>query len=225
VRVPTRVTRYPVPAARHRVEQTIERSRFICTIDRVAAPEDAQRFIREIDHEFGDATHNCWAYVADAPGTDNRVGMSDDGEPHGTAGRPMLTVLLHSGVGEIAAVVTRFYGGTKLGTGGLVKAYGGAVQLALETLPRAERIDWVRVAVIIGYASVTIAQQQFARFEAETVEQQYGVDVRYLLRVPRTHLVELREALANATSGEAHMEPADNPGDGRSAESRASGHG
>ena len=149
--------------------------------------------------------------------------MSDDGEPHGTAGRPMLTVLLHSGVGEIAAVVTRFYGGTKLGTGGLVKAYGGAVQLALETMPRAERIDWVTVAVTIGYASVTIAQQQFVRYEAEMVEQQYGVDVRYLLRVPRPHLVELREALANATSGEAHFEDSDQSEDGPSETSQSSG--
>ena len=223
MRVSTRVTRYPVPAARHRVEQTIERSRFICTIERVSAPEDAQRFIRGIDHEFGNATHNCWAYVADAPASTNRVGMSDDGEPHGTAGRPMLTVLLHSGVGEIAAVVTRFYGGTKLGTGGLVKAYGGAVQLALETMPRAERIDWVTVAVTIGYASVTIAQQQFVRYEAEMVEQQYGVDVRYLLRVPRPHLVELREALANATSGEAHFEDSDQSEDGPSEISQSSG--
>ncbi len=217
------MTRYPVPAARHRVEQTIERSRFVCTIDRVAAPEDAQRFIREIGHEFGDATHNCWAYVADAPGSTNRVGMSDDGEPHGTAGRPMLTVLLHSGIGEVAAVVTRYYGGTKLGTGGLVKAYGGAVQLALETLPLAERIDWVTVTVTIGYASVTVAQQQFVRCEAETLEQQYGVDVRYLLRVPRPRIVELREALANATSGEARFELPDDSGDVPSGEPRAKG--
>lgn len=203
------MTRYPVPATRHRVEQTIDRSRFICTIERVAAPEDAQRFIREIDHEFDDATHNCWAYVADAPGSTNRVGMSDDGEPHGTAGRPMLTVLLHSGIGEIAAVVTRYYGGTKLGTGGLVKAYGGTVQLALQTLPRAERMDWVTVSVTIGYASVTVAQQHFAHVEAETLEHRYGADVRYLLRVPRPRVAELRNALANATSGEALFDPTD----------------
>src|SRR4051812_21661975 len=118
--------RYPIPAARHRAELTIERSRFICTIAHAAEPDDAHAFIREMNAEFGDATHNCWAFVAGPPGDTNRIGMSDDGEPHGTAGRPMLTVLTHSGVGDIVAVVTRYYGGTKLGTGGLVKAYGGA---------------------------------------------------------------------------------------------------
>jgi len=136
------VARYPVPAADHRVEQTIERSRFVCTVRRVDSPGAAQSFIREMSAEFADASHNCWAYVAGPPGSTNVIGMSDAGEPHGTAGRPMLTVLLHSGVGEIAAVVTRYFGGTKLGTGGLVKAYGGIVQLALESLPLAERVDY-----------------------------------------------------------------------------------
>src|SRR5471030_2975861 len=151
--------RYPVPAARHRVEQSIERSRFLCTIQRAGTSEHAHAFIKELNAEFPDATHNCWAFVAGAPGDTNHIGMSDDGEPHGTAGRPMLTVLLHSGVGEIAAVVTRYYGGTKLGTGGLVKAYGGTVQLALEALPLAERVDYVDLAVTFGYPSITVVQQ------------------------------------------------------------------
>src|SRR4051812_15595551 len=94
-------SRYPVPEARHRTTQTIERSRFICTLARAETVEDAQGFIREMSDEFPDASHNCWAYVVGAPGSTGRVGMSDAGEPHGTAGRPMLTVLLHSGVGEI----------------------------------------------------------------------------------------------------------------------------
>ncbi|NCW45442.1 MAG: YigZ family protein, partial [Gemmatimonadaceae bacterium] len=111
--------RYQVPRERHRVEQVIDRSRFICTVERVQSVEEAQAFVRAMNAEFADATHNCWAYVVGAPGSTDRIGMSDDGEPHGTAGRPMLTVLQHCGVGEIAAVVTRYYGGTKLGTGGL----------------------------------------------------------------------------------------------------------
>ena len=88
--------RYPVPARRHRVEQTIDRSRFLCTVERTPTVEAAQAFIRAMNAEFPDATHNCWAYVAGAPGSTSRIGMSDAGEPHGTAGRPMLTVLLHS---------------------------------------------------------------------------------------------------------------------------------
>jgi uncharacterized YigZ family protein len=198
--------RYPVPAARHRVEQSIERSRFICTVQRVASPDDAHAFLKEMNVEFPDATHNCWAYVAGPPGSTSRIGMSDAGEPHGTAGRPMLTVLLHSGIGEIAAIVTRYYGGTKLGTGGLVKAYGGAVQLALETLSLAERVDFVDVMVSISYPNITAFQLSLASFEAEVIEQEYGVDVRYLLRMPRQHLASLRTTMADATRGEAIVE-------------------
>lgn len=197
--------RYPVPAARHRAEQSIERSRFICTLQRVATAADAQAFIKEMNAEFADASHNCWAYVAGPPGDTNQVGMSDDGEPHGTAGRPMLTVLLHGGVGEIVAVVTRYFGGTRLGTGGLVKAYGGAVQHALESMPRAERVELADVAVVVGYGSVTVAQQLFGELEARVLAQDYGTEVRFELRLPREHLERLRARLADLTRGDARV--------------------
>jgi len=191
-----------VAAGRHRAEQSIQRSRFICTLERVRDAAEAQAFVREMDLEFADATHNCWAYVAGAPGSTNAVGMSDDGEPHGTAGRPMLTVLLHSGIGEIAAVVTRYYGGTKLGTGGLVKAYGGTVQLALESLPKVERVDYVSVSISIAYPSITAIQQAIVELGVEVVEEDYGVDVCYRLRVPRSAVDELAVIVANATRGD-----------------------
>lgn len=196
------VARYLVPATRHRAEQSIARSRFICTVQRAENAAAAQALIRELNAEFGDATHNCWAYVAGPPGSTSVIGMSDAGEPHGTAGRPMLTVLLHSGVGEIAAVVTRYYGGTKLGTGGLVKAYGGTVQLALDTLPIAERIDYVEVTMSIGYPNITLVQQAIVSLEAEVIGQDYAVDVRYRLRVPRANAEKLRALVADATRGE-----------------------
>ncbi|MEO8334279.1 MAG: YigZ family protein [bacterium] len=205
----TEVARYPVPAAQHRVEQSIDRSRFICTVRRIGSPDDAHAFLREMTTEFADATHNCWAFVAGPPASTNSIGMSDAGEPHGTAGRPMLTVLLHSGVGEIAAIVTRYYGGTKLGTGGLVKAYGCSVQLALETLPLSERMDFLEVAMSIGYASITVFQLSLAAFEAEVLEQEYGVDVRYRIRLPRQHLAGFRATMADATRGEARIEECD----------------
>ena len=125
-------SRYPVPAAAHRVEQEISRSRFITTIGRAPTVEEAQAFIRAVADEFRGATHNCWAYVVGPPGDTGRIGMSDAGEPHGTAGRPMLNALLHAPVGDVVAVVTRYYGGTKLGTGGLVRAYSSTLQLALD---------------------------------------------------------------------------------------------
>ena len=198
--------RYPVPAARHRVEQTIDRSRFICTLARVDSADAAHAFVREVSAELAGATHHCWAFVAGPPACTNRVGMSDDGEPHGTAGRPMLTVLLHSGVGEVAAVVTRHYGGVKLGTGGLARAYGGTVQLALETLARAERVDYAWLTVGFGYASIAAVQQILAASGAEIDATAYDADVRYDVRVPRGRLDGLRAALADATRGEARAE-------------------
>lgn len=194
--------RYAVPASRHRVEQSIERSRFICTVQRIENAASAQAFVRELNAEFSDATHNCWAYVAGPPGSTNVVGMSDAGEPHGTAGRPMLTALLHSGVGEIAAIVTRYYGGTKLGAGGLVKAYGGTVQLALETLPLTVRVDYADVSISIGYPSIKVVQQAIVLLEAEVVKQEYGVEVCYRLRVPRDRVEMLRTIVADATRGD-----------------------
>ncbi|MGH7443771.1 MAG: IMPACT family protein, partial [Longimicrobiales bacterium] len=132
---------YPVPDGRHRAEQSIERSRFIATIAHTPTADAARALIDAVRAEFPDATHNCWAFVAGPPGTTTHIGLSDAGEPHGTAGRPMLDVLLHSGVGEVGAVVTRYFGGVKLGKGGLVRAYGGAVQHTLASLPTRLRID------------------------------------------------------------------------------------
>ena len=199
----SRVARYPVPASRHRVEQVVDRSRFICTIEHTGSVEAAQAFIREISNEFPDATHNCWAYVVGAPGSTSHIGMSDAGEPHGTAGRPMLTVLLHSGVGDVAAVVTRYFGGTKLGTGGLVRAYGGAVQEALDSLPRAERVERTACEVRVSYADLSAVQQLFPRYEAAVSDETYAEDVRLVLQVPEERMSEFVAAIGNATRGQA----------------------
>ena len=193
--------RYLVPGARHRAEQTIDRSRFICTVQRVSSAHDAQEFLREMNGEFASATHNCWAYLIGAPGSTDRIGMSDAGEPHGTAGRPMLTVLQHSGVGDIAAIVTRYYGGTNLGTAGLVKAYGGTVQLALATMPRVERIDYTEIIVVVGYESISAVQQLLPRFESTSLGVEYAEKATFRLRVPVASVEALRNALLDATSG------------------------
>lgn len=197
--------RYRVPAARHSVENTIERSRFICTVERVASREEGDGLVRDVREEFPGATHHCWAFVAGSPGDTGRIGMSDDGEPHGTAGRPMLTVLLHSGIGEIGAVVTRFFGGTKLGTGGLARAYGGVVQLALASLTTTERVDWVAVTIVADYASIAALQVLVPACRGEILAQEYGLDVRYRLRVPAPNVAGLRAAVADATGGRAEM--------------------
>ena len=194
-----------MPAATHRVEQESSRSRFITTIGRASTIADAQRFIRAVADEFRDATHNCWAYVVGPPGDTGRIGMSDAGEPHGTAGRPMLNALLHAKVGDVAAVVTRYYGGTKLGTGGLVRAYGGGVLAALATLPVTERIEYVSLVATIDYARLAAVQQLCSEHEAEILEQDFAEQVRVTLRVPEGNAGMFRTALLDATRGQATL--------------------
>ncbi len=197
--------RYPVPARTCRIEEEIRRSRFITTIGRAASADEAVELVNRVSAEFADATHNCWAYVAGPPGSTDRVGMSDAGEPHGTAGRPMLNALLHSGVGDVAVVVTRYFGGTKLGTGGLVRAYTGCVQHALANLPLAERVDLTALAVVVAYARVTAVQQLFPVFEVQVVSQRFEADARYDLRLPAANVEPFRRAVLDATRGQARF--------------------
>jgi len=195
--------RYPIPAARHRVEEEILRSRFITTVGPAPTVEDARAFIAAVQAEFADANHNCWAYVVGAPGSSGQIGLSDDGEPHGTAGRPMLTVLLHSGVGDLVAVVTRYFGGTLLGTGGLVKAYSGGVQLALADLPTTQRVPSAVVEVILDYAAITLFKRLLPEYEAELLGEEYSVDAVFQLKLPLEHVDALSAVITELTNGQA----------------------
>ena len=190
-----------LPGATHRAEETIHRSRFIVTIARVSSPEEAKRFIDSVRQEHADATHNCWAYVAGEPGSTAQIGASDDGEPKGTAGRPMLTVLLHCGVGEIAAVVTRYFGGILLGTGGLVRAYQGLVKLGLETLPVTERVPCERLRITLEHSFVNIALREFENNAAVIVQKDFALDATFTLNVPQSNCQTLIDVLTQKTSG------------------------
>lgn len=201
--------RYPVPAKEHRVEERIRQSRFITTVARASTSDAAHAFIDRIRVEFDDATHNCWAFVAGPPGSTADVGMSDAGEPHGTAGRPMLEALLHSEVGEIAAVVTRYYGGVKLGKGGLQRAYSGGVQKALESLPTLERVHRSVVWVAVEYAQRDPMVRVAEELDAVLMDEEYGAEVRLKIGVPSRLLAEFRHAVAEVTGGRGRIEPTD----------------
>ena len=196
---------YRVPAAAHRVEDVIERSRFITTLDRASTVEAARACIDRIRGEFPAATHNCWAYVAGPPGSASAIGFSDAGEPHGTAGRPMLDVLQHAHIGEVVAVVTRYYGGTKLGRGGLVRAYGGCVQHALQTLGTITLIERTSLLVTVSYGDVELLRRMLARHEAEVRDETYGGEVQYSVAVPIATLDAFQRELMDATAGRAQV--------------------
>ncbi|AEI66298.1 YigZ family protein [Corallococcus macrosporus] len=201
--------RYPIPAGLHRVEQDIQKSRFITTAAHTPTVEEAKAFIARVREEFADATHNCWAFVVGPPGSTAQVGMSDDGEPHGTAGRPMLTALLHGGVGDVAMVVTRYFGGTLLGKGGLVRAYTAGVQQALESLPTTERVRKTRLAVEVEYTHVDGLRRLLPSYEVQVLAEEYSATVGYRLELPFTQVEPLRTALNDLTLGQVLVEPLD----------------
>ncbi len=194
-------SRFLIPSGMHRVEDSIKRSRFIATAAHAPDSDSAKTFISEIKEAFPDATHNCWAFAAGPPGDTAHVGMSDDGEPHGTAGKPMLTVLLHGDIGEISVVVTRYFGGTKLGTGGLVRAYSSMVNLVLESLPTKEKVDTVMLGVTIPYPSVTLFKRMLGGFEAETVEERFTDEATFDLVMPEEYLSAFSHKLSALTDG------------------------
>lgn len=205
---PADASPYRVPVGVHRVEQVIQRSRFITTVARAPDVEAAQAFVSRIREEFPDATHNCWAFVAGPPGSTARIGMSDDGEPHGTAGRPMLTTLLHAGIGEIVAVCTRYFGGVKLGTGGLSRAYSGSVNQALESVPTMEKVERGRVRVTVGYAEVDGLRRLAEGVGALVYGEEYAADVSFVLEVPVSARSEFEGAVAELTQGRGRVEEA-----------------
>ena len=193
---------YKIPAKLYRTEETIKRSRFIATVAHAFTEEDAKAFISIIKNEFPDATHNCWAYVAGPPGDTARIGMSDDGEPHGTAGKPILTVLLHSEIGEIVAVVTRYFGGTKLGTGGLVRAYSGSVKNALAGLSIKEKRNVITLTAILDYSKIIAVRQMLESFNAEIIEAKYEADVSFKIELPKNNKDSFIHAITDLTGGE-----------------------
>lgn len=202
----TTPARYPVPDRIHRVEETIQRSRFVTTAAHAPTPEAAHAFVERIRDEFPDATHNCWAFVAGPPGSTAHIGMSDDGEPHGTAGRPMLTALLHGGVGEIVAVCSRWFGGVKLGTGGLGRAYAGGVKLLLDSLPTTEKVERVRLDVTVGYPDVDGLQRLMDDLDAAVEDEEYGAEVRYRCAVPSPSVEAFEAGVAELSRGAARVE-------------------
>ena len=155
----------------YRKEIVIEKSRFICSLKKVHSEAEAQEFIKAVKKEFWDATHNCSAYIVD----DLAQRSSDDGEPSGTAGIPMLEVLRKNGLTETAAVVTRYFGGIKLGAGGLVRAYSGSVAGAVKE---------AGLKILLGYYSFLYDVNSVGRILNVLYQQQLFeiADVQYDLR-------------------------------------------
>jgi uncharacterized YigZ family protein len=191
---------YLLPAEEIRREMAVSNSRFIATLAPVVSPDEAKAFIARIREEFADATHNVPAYIIGGGNTITEY-CSDDGEPFGTAGRPALSVLHGSGMGDVGVVVTRYFGGTKLGKGGLVKAYTEATQLVARAVPRARRIAVHMVMLVLPYPLLERVRSLVGKCHGEITDEAFTADVTMTIRVPVDELAAFQAALRELSAG------------------------
>jgi uncharacterized YigZ family protein len=196
---------YLIPARETRVELRVINSRFISTAAPVFTVNEAKAFVSRIRAEFSDASHNVPAFVV-GHGASVTAHCQDDGEPSGTAGRPALAVLQGSGLGDIAVVVTRYFGGTKLGTGGLVRAYGDAVREVLATLPRARKVATHTVMVACPYGLYEQVRLALIGHGAALQDEDFGVDVTLTARFAVGDLASFQSTLRELSNGQLQAE-------------------
>ena len=181
-----------------------KKSRFLGKVKPVETEEEALAFIESIKKQYWDARHNCYAFVIGEHSESIRC--SDDGEPSGTAGKPMLEVLQNNGLKNVVAVVTRYFGGTLLGTGGLVRAYTQATQAALEEAQVATMTLMSVLTIRTDYNAIGKRKYMFAQADTLVMREEYGVDVAVTIAVPVAEKEAMQKKIIEATNGKAEME-------------------
>ncbi|CAB3747105.1 hypothetical protein B7G54_03655 [Burkholderia puraquae] len=177
-------------------ELEIRKSRFIAYAIPVDDRDAAMQVLQRLRDEHPAATHVCWALLAGG-----QSGMSDDGEPSGTAGRPILEVLRHHDLDGVLGAVVRYYGGVKLGAGGLVRAYTDAIASALLDAERVERLRYARLAIEIGYPEEARVRRWIEQAGYELVDSAYGMTVKLVIKLPETAGANARTELFDLTQG------------------------
>lgn len=178
-----------------------KKSRFIATVRPVETEEEALAFIEEMKKRYWDARHNCSAYVLGE--RQEILRCSDDGEPSQTAGKPMMDVLTGAGLTNTAVVVTRYFGGTLLGTGGLVRAYSAAVQEGLKNSRIITKYQGMRLSIGTDYNGIGKLQYLFGQRQIPMMDAEYTDKVRFTVLVPTKMVPEITKAVTEATSGQA----------------------
>ena len=188
---------YRIPAGAGESELTEKRSRFLGHVRRVESEEEARAFIAEMKRKYYDARHNCWCYAV----RDVAERYSDDGEPQGSAGIPMLEVLRRRGVTNAVCVVTRYFGGVLLGTGGLLRAYTQSAADALDAAGTAVVRAWAEAEARCSYAQAERMKTEAAALGAVTEDVVYGADVTLKLLIPREKTEAVKARLFDASAG------------------------
>ncbi len=192
---------YPIPHGESRVELRIKNSRFIGWAGYTPSVEEAKAFIERVKAEYPGYTHAVYAFAI-GHGATVTHGLSDAGEPSGTAGRPALAVVKGSGLGDVTVVIIRYFGGTKLGTGGLVKAYTETAQLALAELPITEKVERQTVQVVMPYHLYEPLKRLVSTYHGQLESEDFGTDVTMRLTFTVDELPLFATALAEATGGQ-----------------------
>ena len=192
---------YLVPKDTVRVEFRVSNSRFYGTIGRADTVDSVKVFIRSVRDEMPDASHHVYAFVV-GYGASVIEGMSDDGEPSGTSGPPSLAVLRGSGIGNVVLVTTRYFGGTKLGTGGLVHAYGQTAREAVAALTLEEKITRRTMGIDVPYHLYEQTKLLLQDVRAIVDDEQFAADVAIIIRIPEENVDKLQTTLQDLSSGQ-----------------------
>lgn len=189
-----------IPGGVARTEIIVDKSRFIASAGPAVSIEHAREFITRIKGEYPDASHHVPVFII-GHGAGVTAHCSDAGEPSGTAGRPALAVLQGSGLGDVVVVITRYFGGILLGTGGLVRAYSDAVREVLTVLPRAEKVFTQQVMAVFPYTYVDRIRQLVEKYQGRIESEDYGVDVSLVVRFREGVYERFSQDLQNLTRG------------------------
>jgi len=203
------IMQYPIPKSAVVFEEEIKKSRFITYLAHTPGVEQAKLFWQTTRRRHPQARHHCWACVAGQPDNSLALGFSDDGEPAGCAGKPMLNILLGSGIGEISAVVVRYYGGILLGTGGLVRAYANGVRQALTLLETQLKTQRRHYVLTCGYGQVQRIQSLCEKYDVRIDAQDFQAAVQFELGVSDDKLAPFQQELTACFAGTLHLRRAE----------------
>ncbi|ABM02064.1 elongation factor [Psychromonas ingrahamii 37] len=193
---------YFIPMENLFFQEEIKKSRFMTYVARIEGKEQALTYVHGIKKSHQAASHHCWAYIGAAPDNDMCMGRSDDGEPKGTAGKPILSTLQGSQIGEIIAVVVRYSGGIKLGTGGLVRAYSNGVQQLIKQLITTEKRFYQRYQLHCDYAQMAQIESLLVVLSGRIVEVDYLQSIQALIEVDQQLCQQFIEKLDSLTQGQ-----------------------
>ena len=198
---------YLIPAETISFTEEIKKSRFITYLAHTEGIEAAKDYIQSIKAQYPDARHHCWAFVAGRPDDSQQLGFSDDGEPTGTAGKPIMAQLLGSQLGEITCVVVRYFGGIRLGTGGLVKAYGNGAQQALKILSTQTKVPQKVFNLVCDYSLINAIEQLLAQVNGVILHSDYNEVVALQITIPATLEQDVNDKLRDISRGALTLTP------------------